>query len=113
MKKIGKLTLSKSQILSKEEQRHVVAGDNWYLTGHTWDCGCVQKGQECRESFYYIGFRSQYSGFYEMPKNGLVYNPKTVGHMEIYTIWHCEGVFNGNKMHKKYSHGSVVHNKPI
>lgn len=104
MKKIKKLTLQKEQTLNKEELRHIVAGDNWYLRKHTWACGCTQKGQCCYEVYTYTVIHNDPSTryFHEMPRDGIFCDPTKVG-LGMYVIqWGCEAIdsTNGNKFHK-------------
>lgn len=100
MKKIRNLNLTSRQILEPEELEHLMAGDSWILANHTWNCGCVKKGDTCKESFTYLVFKDNNSlNFSDMPSCGIYYDKNKVGYGEIYNNWSCDGVYNSNKTH--------------
>ncbi len=101
MKKINKLVLSPSQLLDEEDMNKVVAGDNWYHSGYSWSCGCLEKDDVCYEVDYYMIFKSSGSdNFFQMTSHGVICNPADlIGTGRIYNVWICDGVYNSNKTH--------------
>lgn len=109
MKKIKHLELSPIQLLSKEESRRIVAGDDWFLDGHQWDCPCVHTGDHCEERYFYtVGVNGGENSFFPNPLTGEIKNYKNIRHVMCYTQWLFTYRQAGTKYHDKIGVGQRI-----
>lgn len=110
MKKIKHLELSPIQLLSKEESRRIVAGDDWFLDGHQWDCSCVHAGDHCEERFFYkVGVNGGEDCFFPNPMTGEINNYKEIRKVMCYTKWTFMYRQAGSKYHNAVLKGRIVY----